>query len=91
MPVEPHSDSGSSSTNVVPLVATLLGFAFIAIPLAGLTWDLVSDLISGQLNQRDALIGFPAMILLAIVLWLAARALIRLDAKLGVTENGKHP
>lgn len=90
MPVEPHSDPGSSSTSVVPLVATLLGFAIIAIPLAGVTWDLLSDLISGHLNQRDVLIGLPAMILLAIVLWLAARALIRLDAKLGVTEKGEH-
>ena len=90
MPVEPHSDPGSSSTKVAPLVATLLGFAIIAIPLAGLTWDLLSDLISGHLDQRDALIGVPAMILLAIVLWLAARALVRLDAKLGVTQNGKH-
>ena len=90
MPVEPRSDSGSSSTKVAPLVATLLGFAVIAIPLAGLTWDLVSDIISGHLNARDALIGFPAMIVLAIVLWFASRALIRLDAKLGVTNNRKH-
>ena len=90
MRADPHSDPGRPSTNAAPVVATLLGFAIIAIPLAGLTWELLSDIISGHLDRRDALIGFPAMMLLAIVLWFAARALVRLDAKLGVTEHGEH-
>lgn len=90
MPVEPHSDPGRASTSTAPLVATILGFAIVAIPLAGLTWELLSDIISGHLDRRDAVIGFPAMLLLAIVLWLASRALVRLDAKLGVTENERH-
>ena len=75
------------SQGVATIVATLLGLAVVAIPLAGLTWDVLSDLISGHLGSRKALFGFPAMILLAIVLWLAARILIRLDARLGVTDT----
>lgn len=71
MPVEPHSDPGSSSTNVAPLVATLLGFAIIAIPLAGLTWDLlrqqerelaaarVAGVRCAAQDVRDAAVGFP--------------------------------
>lgn len=74
-----------SSQGVATIVATLLGLAVLAIPLAGLTWDVLSDLISGHLGPRKALLGFPAMILLAIVLKLAARTLVRLDAKRGPT------
>jgi hypothetical protein len=70
----------STSNGVAALVATLLGFAVVAIPLAGLTWDVLSDLISGHLGARKALIGFPAMTLLAVVLRFAARALARFDA-----------
>jgi hypothetical protein len=75
------------SQGVATIVATLLGLAVVAIPLAGLTWDVLSDLISGHLGPRKALIGFPAMILLAIVLRFAARALVRLDTKRGNTTR----
>lgn len=76
------SMSERSSQPVGKLVITLLGFAIIAIPLAGLTWELISDLISGHLRARSALFGIPAMIALALVLWLASRALAKLDASM---------
>ena len=78
------------SQGVATIVATLLGLAVLAIPLAGLTWDVLSDLISGHLGARKALFGFPAMILLAVVLKLAARALVRLDAQRGPTRTRDH-
>jgi phosphotransferase system glucose/maltose/N-acetylglucosamine-specific IIC component len=82
--------SNRGNTGVATIVATLLGIAVIAIPLAGLTWDVLSDLISGHLGARKALLGFPAMIVLAIVLRFAARTLIRLDAQRGPTRTGDH-
>lgn len=80
-------DVGHSSQGVATIVATLLGLAVVAIPLAGLTWDVLSDLISGHLRPRKALLGFPAMILLAIVLRIASRVLVRLDAQRGATTR----
>ena len=74
--------SQRSSGSVGKLVLTLLGFGLVSIPLAGFTWDVVSDLISGNLTSRKALIGVPVMIALAIVLRLAARALVRLDSSM---------
>jgi hypothetical protein len=76
------SMSERSSRLVGKLVITLLGFAIIAIPLAGLTWEFISDLISAQLTARSALFGIPAMIALAVVLWLASRALAKLDSSM---------
>lgn len=61
-------------------MAILLGFAVVSIPLAGYTWDVLSDLISGHLTSRKALIGLPAMIVLALVVRFAASALGRLDS-----------
>jgi hypothetical protein len=72
--------SQRSSPSVGTVVLTLLGFGLVSIPLAGFTWDVVSDLISGHLTSRKALIGVPVVIALAIVLRLAARALARLDS-----------
>jgi hypothetical protein len=84
--MSPGSNESSASertpTTVGRLVITLLGFAIIAIPLAGLTWELISDLISGHLDERSAVFGVPAMIGLALVLWLASRALIKLDSSM---------
>jgi len=74
--------SERSSQPVGRLVITLLGFGLVAIPLAGVTWELISDLISGHLDPRSALFGIPAMIALAVVLWLAARALVKLDSNM---------
>lgn len=74
--------SERSSQPVGRLVITLLGFAIIAIPLAGLTWELISDLISGHPTARSALFGIPAMTALAVVLWLASRALVKLDSSM---------
>jgi hypothetical protein len=74
--------SQRSSAPVGKLVLTLLGFGLVAIPLAGFTWDVVSDLISGHLTSRKALIGVPVMIALAVVLRLAARTLVRLDSSM---------
>ena len=74
------STSGRSSQPVGRLVITLLGFGLVAIPLAGLTWELVSDVISGHLTARNAMFGIPALIGLAAILWLASRALAKLDS-----------
>lgn len=72
--------SQQSSPSVGELVLTLLGFGLVSIPLAGFTWEVVSDLISGHLTSREALIGVPVAIALAIVLRLAARVIARLDS-----------
>ena len=79
------------STGVARLVATLLGFGLVAIPLAGFTWDVVSDLITGQLTAQKGLIGLPVIAALAIVFRFAARALVRLDARLGITTSDHKP
>lgn len=71
-----HGRSASTSK----LVATLLGYGVVCIPLAGVAWDAASDLISGHLSARKAAFGVPAFILLLIVLRFAGRALARLDA-----------
>lgn len=76
------SMSERSSRPVGKLVITLLGFAIIAIPLAGLTWEFISEVISARLTARSALFGIPAMIALAVVLWLASRALAKLDSSM---------
>jgi hypothetical protein len=82
MSSEPHESgvSQQSSPSVGVVVLTLLGFGLVSIPLAGFTWDVASDLISGQLTSRKALIGVPVVIALAMVLRLAARVLARLDS-----------
>lgn len=72
--------SRRSSAPVGRLVLTLLGFGLISIPLAAFTWEVVSDLISGHMTSRRALIGVPVMIALAVVLRLAASALMRIDS-----------
>lgn len=61
------------------IVATLLGFGVLCVPLAGVAWDAASALISGHLSARQAALGVPALILLIIVLRFAGRALARLD------------
>ena len=76
------STSERSSQPVGKLVITLLGFGLVAIPLAGLTWELISDLISGHLTVRTATFGIPSLVGLAVVLWLASRALARLDSNM---------
>jgi hypothetical protein len=68
------------TASVTRVVVTLLVYGAIAIPLAGYTWDMLSDLISGHLAARKGLISIPVMIALVIVLRLAARALVTLDA-----------
>ncbi len=73
------------------VVATLLGFSLVSIPLAGYSWDMLSDLISGHLTSRKALIGIPVMIALAVVLRFAARALVRLDASFGASAHSHEP
>jgi hypothetical protein len=84
MSSDSHESSMSqrSSAPVGRVVLTLLGFGLVSIPLAGFTWDVVSDLISGRLTSRKALIGVPVMVALAMVLRLAARALARLDSSM---------
>ena len=62
------------------IVATLLGFGLLCVPLAGVAWDAASALISGHLTARKVTFGVPALILLLIVLRFAGRALARLDA-----------
>lgn len=74
--------SQRSSASVGKVVVTLLGFGLVSIPLAGFTWEVLSDLISGHLTSRKALVGAPVMIALAIVVWFAARVLVRLDSSL---------
>jgi hypothetical protein len=74
--------SRRSSAPVGRLVFTLLGFGLLSIPLAGFTWEVISDLISGHLTSRRALIGLPIMVALGIVLRLAARALSRIDSSM---------
>jgi hypothetical protein len=74
--------SRRSSAPVGKLVFTLLGFGLVSIPLAGFTWEVISDLISGHLTSRRALIGIPVMIALVVALRLAARALIRIDSSM---------
>ena len=61
-------------------VAMLLGLGLVMIPLAGYTWDVLSDLITGHLTSRKALIGLPVLIALAVVVRFAAGAVSRLDA-----------
>lgn len=62
------------------VVTTLLIYGIIAIPLGGYTWDVLSDLISGHLTSRKAVIGIPVIIALIIVVRFAARAIVKLDA-----------
>jgi hypothetical protein len=69
-----------ASASTAKLVATLLGYGLVCIPLAGLAWDAASDLISGHLSAQKTAYGLPALILLLIVLRFAGRALARLDA-----------
>ena len=76
------SVSDRSSKPLRRLVITLLGFGIVAIPLAGITWELISEVITGHLRARSAFFGIPAMIGLALVLWLASRALAKLDASM---------
>lgn len=80
------SDASLHSPPVSRVVTTLLIYAIIAIPLGGYTWDVLSDLISGHLTMRKALIGVPVIIALLIVLRFAARAFQKLDA--AHTANG---
>ena len=68
------------SPSVTRVVATLLIYGIVAIPLGGYTWDVLSDLISGHLTARKGLIGIPVIIALLIVLRFAARAFVKLDA-----------
>jgi hypothetical protein len=84
MSSDSHQSSMSqrSSAPVGKVVLTLLGFGLVSIPLAGFTWEMVSDLISGHLTARKTLIGVPVMIALAVVLRLAERALVRLDSSM---------
>ena len=70
------------SAPVGKVVLTLLAFGLVSIPLAAFTWEVVSDLISGHLTSREALIGIPVIIALAVVLRFAARALVRLDSSM---------
>jgi hypothetical protein len=77
------SNESSASTTVGRLVITLLGFAIIAIPLAGYTWEVISDLISGHMTARRTIIGIPVLGALILVLRLAARTLVKLDSGFG--------
>jgi hypothetical protein len=72
-------------------IATLLGFGLVLIPLAGYTWDVLSDLISGHLTSRKALIGIPVMIALAVVVRFAASAIARLDTSFDGPAPQKPP
>lgn len=76
-----------NSVTVTTLVVTLLAFGLISIPLAGLSWDMLSDLIAGHLAAAKAAYGVPALLVLFIVLRFAARALVRLDARFGTTAH----
>ena len=69
-----------NSASTGKIVATLLAFGLLCVPLAGVAWDAASALISGHLSARQAALGVPALILLLIVLRFAGRALARLDA-----------
>lgn len=74
------SDAGQQrSPSVSRIVATLLVYGVIAIPLGGYTWEVVSELISGHVDTRQVIIGIPVFLALLIVLRLAARAFIKLD------------
>jgi len=76
-----------NSVTVTTFVVTLLAFGLISIPLAGVSWDMLSDLIAGHLTAGKALYGVPALFVLLVVLRFAARALVRLDARFGTTAH----
>lgn len=76
------SDAGQRRpASVSRIVATLLVYGIVAIPLGGYTWEVVSELIAGHVEARQVLIGVPVFLALLIVLRLAARAFLKLDAR----------
>jgi hypothetical protein len=86
-----RDDAERSAVSVTALVVTLLVFGLLSIPLAGLSWDMLSDLISGHLAARKAAYGIPSLAALFIALRFAGRALVRLDKKPGVARNTVEP
>lgn len=80
----PAGSSLAPRLSTAGLVARIALSVFVGIPLLGLIWEALNELLAGSWNPRHLLIGLPSGLLL-IMLWrFLASAIARWDDRLHV-------
>lgn len=78
------ASNDSSSTDRAPSTLKLMGamavFVLVGLPLVGYLWKTLNDLLALEVDTTRLLLSVPVLAVLAVLLWLLARAVQRWQA-----------
>lgn len=80
----PAGSSLAPRLSAAGLVARIALSVFVGIPLLGLAWEALNELLAGSWNLRHILLGLPAGLLLVLLWRFLASAIARWDQRLHV-------
>lgn len=78
----PAGSAPAPRLSTAGLAARIALSVFVGIPLLGLAWEALNELLAGSWNPRHLLLGLPAALLLILLWRFLASAVTRWDGRL---------